>query len=142
MYYLSSLPCDTYKLLEKVFSMFTEGNVKGQNCPRGSVGKKLDLKGCNFKPMRGLDMSTIASLMERMTEKELSIAEMTKECKKRKILRELQKAFVDETGVKTWEEAEEKFPEFASAEGLDQFIEGNPTKTINSNRYMLKYFIY
>ena len=91
--------------------MFAEGNVKGQNCPRGSVGKKLDLKGCNFKPMRGLDMSTIASLMERMTE-ELSKAEMTKECKKRKTLRELQKALVDETGVKTWEEAE-KFPEFA-----------------------------
>ena len=76
-----------------------------------------------------------------MTEKELSIAEMTKECKKRKILRELHKAFVDETGVKTWEEAEEKFPDFASAEGLDQF--GNPTKTINCNRYnMLQYFIY
>ena len=29
--------------------MFAEGNIKGQNCPRGSVGKKLDLKGCNFK---------------------------------------------------------------------------------------------
>ena len=74
VYYLSSLPCDAYELLEKVFSMFAEGNIKGQNCPRGSVGKKLDLKGCNFKPMRGLDMSTIASLMERMTE-ELSKAE-------------------------------------------------------------------
>ena len=61
---------------------------------------------------------------------------MTKECKKRKTLRELQKAFVDETGVKTWVEAE-KFLEFASAEGLDQFIEGNLTKTINSSRYML-----
>ena len=125
---------DTYHLLEKVFSMFAEGNIKGQNCPRGSVGKKLDLKGCNFKPMRGLDMSTITSLLERLTEKEMSIAEMTKECRKMKTLRDLQKAFVEQTGVKAWEEAVEKFPEFASAEALDQFIEENPTKTISSNR--------
>jgi hypothetical protein len=117
-----------------VFSTFAEGNIKGQNCPRGSVGKKLDLKGCNFKPMRGLEMSTITSLMKQMMEKELSIAEMTRKCRKMKTLRELQKAFVEETGVKTWEEAEEKFPEFANAEALDQFIEGNTAKNIGSNR--------
>ena len=50
---------------------------------------------------------------------------MAKECKKVKSLRDLQKAFIDETGMKTWKEAEEKFPSFASAEALDQFIEGN-----------------
>ena len=48
IYYLSSLSHDTYHLLEKVFSMFAEGNIKGQNCPRGSVGKKLDLKGTYY----------------------------------------------------------------------------------------------
>ena len=114
--------------------MFAEGSIKGQNCPRGSMGKKLDLKGCNFKPMRGLDMSTITSLLEQLTKEELSIPEMAKECRKMKTLRDLQKAFVQETGVKTWEEAEEKFPDFANAEALDQFIEGNSKKTISSNR--------
>ena len=131
IYYLSSLPLDAYNLLEKVFSMFAEGSIKGQNCP---MGKKLDLKGCNFKPMRGLDMSTIASLLEQLTKEELSIPEMAKECRKMKTLRDLQKAFVQETGVKTWEEAEEKFSDFANAEALDQFIEGNSKKTISSNR--------
>ena len=114
--------------------MFAEGSIKGQNCPRGSMGKKLDLKGCNFKPMRGLDMSTITSLLEQLTKEELSIPEMAKECRKMKTLRDLQKAFVQETGVKIWEEAEEKFPDFANAEALDQFIEGNSKKTISSNR--------
>ena len=98
------------------------------------MGKKLDLKGCNFKPMRGLDMSTIASQLEQLTKEELSIPEMAKECRKMKTLRDLQKAFVQETGVKTWEEAEEKFSDFANAEALDQFIEGNSKKTISSNR--------
>ena len=42
IYYLSSLPCGTYDLLEKVFSMLAEGRIKRQNnyCPRGSMGKK------------------------------------------------------------------------------------------------------
>lgn len=114
--------------------MYAEGGIKSQSCPRGSMGKKLDLKGSNFKPMRGLDISTVTSLLEQLTKEELSIPEMAKECKKVKSLRELQKAFIDETGVKTWKEAEEKFPLFASAEALDQFIEGNTKKAIDSNR--------
>ena len=114
--------------------MFAEGSIKGQNCPIGSVGNKLDLKGCNFKPLRGLDMPTITSLLERLTKEELNIQEMAKECRKMKTLRDLQKAFIQETGLKTWDEAVEKFPDFASAEALDQFIEGNSKKTISSNR--------
>lgn len=114
--------------------MYAEGGIKSQSCPRGSMGKKLDLKGSNFKPMRGLDISTVTSLLEQLTREELSIPEMAKECKKVKSLRELQKAFIDETGVKTWKEAEEKFPSFASAEALGQFIEGNTKKAIDSNR--------
>ena len=61
--------------------------------------------------MQGLDISTvIISLLEQLMKKEPSIPEMAKECKKVKSLRDLQKAFTDETGVKTWKEAEEKFP--------------------------------
>ena len=71
--------------------MFAEGSIKGQNCPRGSMRKKLDLKGCNFKPMRGLDMSTITSLLEQLTKEELNIPEMAKECRKMKTLRDLQR---------------------------------------------------
>ena len=51
-----------------------------------------------------------------------------------KTLRDLQKAFVEETGVKAWEEVVEKFPEYASAEALDQFIEENPTNSIADNK--------
>ena len=51
-----------------------------------------------------------------------------------KTLRDLQKAFVEEMRVKAWKEVVEKFPEFASAEALDQFMEENPIKTISSNR--------
>lgn len=79
-------------------------------------------------------MATITSLLKRLSEEEISVAEMAKECKKVKTLRDLQKAFVEETGVKTWDEAEEKFPNFANAEALDQFVESNVKKMISSNR--------
>lgn len=116
--------------------MFAEGGVKGQNCPRGSFGRKLDLKGCNFKPMRGLPESAVTSLLRQLSEGEISIAEMGRECKKVKRLRELQKALMEQTGVKTWDEATEKFPNFANAEALDQFVDGNTKKMITSDRYM------
>ena len=98
------------------------------------MGQKLDLKGCNFKPLRGLDLATVTDLLEQLAKGEMSVADMAKVCKKVKSLRELQKAFVDETGVNTWEEAVQKFPEFANAEALDQFIEGNTKKIIGSDR--------
>ena len=72
-------------------------------------------------------------MLKQLTKEELSIPEMAKECKKVKFLRDLQKAFIDETGVKTWRKAEEKFPSFASAEAFDQFIEGNTKKVLCYN---------
>ena len=84
------------------------------------MGKKFDLKGCNFKPMRGLDMLTVKDILQRITEEKLTLTEMARECKKRKTLRDLQKAFIAETGMKMWEEAEERFPYYANAEALDQ----------------------
>ena len=43
---------------------------------------------------------SVTSLLERLKEKEMSIADITKEYRKMKTLRDLQKAFVEETGVK------------------------------------------
>jgi hypothetical protein len=81
--------------------MYTEGGIKSQSCPHRVHGKKLVLKGSNFKPIQGLDISTVTSLLEQLIKEKLSIAEMAKECKKVKSLRDLQKAFIDEIGVKT-----------------------------------------
>ena len=46
---------------------------------------------------------------------------------KRKTLMELQKALVNETGVKMQEETEEKFQEFVSPASLDQVIQQRPS---------------
>ena len=110
-----------------MFSIFGKGSIKGQNCPRGSIVKNGS---------KGLQLQATRHVHHRLTAEETNrgIAEMAKECKKMKTLRYLQKAFVEETGVKTWDKAEETFPSFANAEALDQFIEGNSKKTISGSR--------
>ena len=137
IFFLASLPKESYVLLELIFALFSTGDMKGQKCPRGSLGKKLDLKGFTFKPMRGLDTDTITNLLHQLAAKEMTLSDMATECKKVKLLREVQKAFLAETGVKSWEEACEKFPLYANAEALDQFILGKGKHTA-SNRYVFQ----
>ena len=62
---------------------------------------------------------------------ELSLPEMVTEFKEIKKLRDIQERFINETGVSSWEEVEEKFPSFADPDSLDQFRTCNfSTKTI------------
>ena len=71
--------------------------------------------------MRGLDVQVAHQLLKDVAEKEVTIQEMMMECKEIKNLREIQTAFVKETGVPSWEEAEERFPTFVTPEALDEF---------------------
>ena len=50
--------------------------------------------------------------------KDASIQELINECKK---MREIQEVFVKQTGVASWDEAEKEFPNFTTAEALDEF---------------------
>lgn len=77
--------------------------------------------GNNFKPLRGLDLEVAHQLLMDVADKEMSIQDMMAECKSVKSMREIQNAFIRETGVPSWQEAEEKFPEFVTAEALDKF---------------------
>ena len=71
----------------------------------------------NFKPMR-LNVKMAEELLERVVYMELSIQEMATECKEIKRLRDIQDEFVRQTGSSSWEEAEHKFPAFATTEVL------------------------
>ena len=72
----------------------------------------------NFKPMRGLNVKMAEELLESVVDMELSIQEMATECKEIKRLRDIQDEFVRQTGSSSWEEAEHKFPAFATTEVL------------------------
>ena len=77
--------------------------------------------GSNFKAMRGLDTQIAITVLQGVIKKEMSIQEMTVECREIKKLKEVQEMFVRETGVSSWREAEKEFPAFATPEALDEF---------------------
>ena len=74
----------------------------------------------NFKPMRGLNVKMAEELLESVVDMGLSIQEMATECKEIKRLRDIQDEFVRQTGS-SWEEAEHKFPAFATTEAFEEF---------------------
>ena len=45
VFYLASLPIEGYRLLEKVFRLYSDGMLKGQKTKKISLGKPLELKG-------------------------------------------------------------------------------------------------
>ena len=122
MYFLATLPKEIYTIVTWIFSAYSIGELKGQSAKRGSLGKKLDLKGSNFKSLRGLETAVIQHLLTRVKSKEISISEMMKEAKKIKELKEVQKSFMESTGVSTWQEAQELYPTFTTAGALDEFV--------------------
>ena len=95
--------------------------MKGQALRRGSIGQVADLKGSNFKPFRGLDAATVGELLSEVANSEKSLAEVGKESIKIKRLGEVQDSFVAETGVESWERAQERFPDFTTLEALDEY---------------------
>lgn len=77
--------------------------------------------GSNFKPLRGLDAEVVYQLLKDIADKEMSMQVMMVECRDVKVMKEIQAAFMRETGVSSWEDAMENFPGFVTADALDEF---------------------
>ena len=122
VFFLASLPKDTFTVAEKVFELYSTGEIKGQAAKRGTLGKKLDLKGSNFKHARGVDAMILHELLCEVASQEKTISEMTAECVKVKRLRDLQHTFVVQTGSESWEEAKQKYPTHTTPEALDELL--------------------
>ena len=52
------------------------GRLKGQSSTiaRGSIGKKFDLKGNSFKPLRCLDLEVVQQLLQEVDANKKSLA--------------------------------------------------------------------
>ena len=79
----------------------------------------------------------VVTVLEGVITKEMSILEMITECKEIKKMKELQDAFVKETRVLSWTEAETEFPEFTTAEALDEFKKCSLKNVPHRYRYLI-----
>ena len=124
IFFMASLPCEAYKHLQLVFRQFRNGSLKGQKVPRSKTGigrSSLELKGTNFKCLRGLSIETIADLLFELVEGKTSLKEMALDCQSYKGIQKVQAAFLKCTDVSSWEEAKIKFPKYACSEMLEPF---------------------
>ena len=124
IFYLASLPCEAYSALTTIYQKFSEGGLKGQHIPRskkGTLAKPPDLKGSKFKCLRGIVEDVVCSLLMEVAEAKISPTEMNSECISIKQLNKVQSAFIKGTNSSSWAEAQEKYPNFATAEQLEPF---------------------
>lgn len=70
IYFLASLSCDAFQSLTRVYSMFAEGELKGQRLPKSKKSTtSLDLKGSKFKPLRGISEDIVSELLQHLYQK-------------------------------------------------------------------------
>ena len=80
-----------------------------------------ELKGSTFKPLRGLEPEVVHDLLTDLSERKCSLKEIMIKCHDIKALQKVQGGFVRGTNCTSWEEAVEKYPQFATAEKLEAF---------------------
>lgn len=77
----------------------------------------------------------VHELLSDVASKKLNLHQINAESNKIKKIRDIQAAFVRETGVSTWTEAAEKFPEHTTPEALDEFTSCKFTSKCTPQRY-------
>ena len=123
IYFISSLPNDSFVLATTIFKKYSEGSLKDQNVPRSKRGVKAfpDLKGSVFKSFRALDQTTVHKILEEVCDGVSSIKEAIAQCNDIKALQRIQQCFLKITNCETWAEACQTFLHFTSAEKLEPF---------------------
>lgn len=126
VFFLVSLPEEEYTLLKDIFNMFESCDIKDQKLSRSKrrsmINSKLDCKGINFKPLRGISASARKELLTKVHQRELSFSELAKSCKYMKNMIEIKSHFMRYLNLSSWKIAEEKYPEHTKTEKLEAFL--------------------
>ena len=123
IYFLASLPMKSFDALRNIYKAHSKGKLKGQVISRSEKGidSIIDLKGSSFKPFRGLDSDTIYQLLTDIDVKKCTLKEAAGKCAEIKALQKIQAAFMKFTNCEDWDEAVNRYPDFATVEKLEPF---------------------
>ena len=128
VFYLASLPNGIFKTVEKMFLLYSKGQLKGQKIPRSKksvAAKPPDLKGSKLKCLRGVDLEVGHKLLKDVVDMKSSLVELSGECSAVKQLNKIQTCFLKVTNLSSWKEANERYPEDTKTEKLETFCKLN-----------------
>jgi hypothetical protein len=114
----------------KVIDLYEEAKLKGQKLNLSSLLSKPEFKQQYLAPIRALEEEDHCLLLKKVTDRQISLAELKTESSNIKQLHNLCVVFVRLTNADSWEDATNKFPEFASDEQLLKFIHLDLKKAI------------
>lgn len=119
-----------WDLATQVMDLYEQAKLKGQKLRLATLLHKPDFKQNYLTPIRSLSKEDQCSLLQRVVELDLSLSELQVEANKIKQQSALKVAFVKLTNVQSWEEAQEKFPHFATEHQLERFVHIDLKKSI------------
>ena len=122
IFFLAGIAKENYARLSKIFQLFEAGKLsKLPKSKQGLLSGRAECASCNFKGLRGLSEEVVAGLLDKVIEKEIDLKKLNTECKKIKDIKSMKLEFVKQTGLKTWNEAQERFPYYATEDRFAQF---------------------
>ena len=123
VFHLACLPTATFDHIRSIYEQYAHGSLKGQKVSKAkqASAKPPDLKGSNFKCVRGMDPDTVHTLLTEVSEGKLSLAEFISECTSVKQMGKVQAGFVKATNCESWDDAKSKFPLFTTPQQLEPF---------------------
>ena len=126
MFFMSALPEDEYSLLLQLFDRYEKCELKDQRLSKASrkrcISTKLDFKGLNLKPLRGLEPEKRKELLLQLVDQQISFVELSTTCRSLKRMTEVQQHFMQYLNLKSWEEAKKEYPQHTKDELLGPFM--------------------
>lgn len=122
IFFLAGLGKENYVKLTQIFQLFEDGKLcKLPKSKQGLMSGRAECASCNFKGLRGLPEDVVTDLLDKVIKKEIGLKKLNMECKKLKDMKNMKLEFVKQTGLKTWNEAQQKFPYYATEDRFAQF---------------------
>ena len=121
IFYQTALSKNVWDLACEVMDLFEKAKLKGQKLNLSTLLTKPEFKQQYLAPIRKLEPADQATLLQNVISGECSLSELKEAEAQIKQMGALRTAFVRLVNVETWEEAQAKFPLFATDKELRKF---------------------
>ena len=119
----ATLAKPVWDLAVKVMDMFEMGSLKDQKLNVKQLVSKPEFKQQHLAPLRALSIDDQCSILTKVVQKEIPLNSIKDLSKRAKQITTLKTLFARLTNTESWEGAQQRFPNHATIEKLERFVE-------------------